>query len=347
MKNQNRKFRPPVLSIIQGIGGEGELDVCQCPLYHWCTCQGTPVCWCSGDHTKADDTNAVDAVEQSKRVVVKQSNDIEDHDEAMINTAPALEARLPVGDEDRIIKNHHCINNYEVVPTNSANNLCGIFALEISTESQLGRRLTQPEFWRIMNSPEVQEFNARKKWAHVTENFYDEQLAIILRIWGRSFPGLHNLQLGIILQGNENAYILCNNKIFPVFPGGDMEGEQGFTTVWIHNDNAQEGPGFKLNHYSGITILGEDSLDTKSSTEEASGTESGDDTEAEEKEESPEENSPDTLETGSSKEMGDGMDTDSGDESPWRVLPTSYLVAESSCTERGSDVDMTEDEWVF
>lgn len=327
MENQNRKFRPPILSIILGIGGEDELAVCQCPLHDWCTCRGTPVCRCFGDHTEAEDTNAVDAVEHSERVVAKQSNDIvthssnviEGHDEAMTSTAPALEARLTVGDEARVIENHYCVGKHLVEPTSSVDNWCGMFALEISTDSQLGKPLTQPEFWRIMTCPEMQAFNAMRNWSDITDNFHDEQLAVILRIWGRSFPGLDNLQLGIILGGTEFVFILGNNKFLLVSPGYNMEGERAFRTVWIHNDNAGQRPGCKLNHYSGIRLLGEGSSDTKSSTEEAS----GDDTEAEEREESPGENSSDTVEAESSKEMGDDMDMEGGDESPWRVLPTS------------------------
>lgn len=246
---------------------------------------------------------------------------IEDDDEATISTASAPKARLPVDDDVRIIKNHFCVGKHLVEPTNGANNCCGMFALEISTDMQLGRPLTQPEFWEIMKCPEMQEFNAKRNYVD-TDNFYDDQLAAILRIWGRSYCGLDNLQLGIILDRPNCAYIFGDDdKIFPIFPGGDVEGEHGSKTVWIHNDKAMDRHGFDLNHYSGITLLEEGSSDEKSRTEEASGTESGDGTEAEEKEESPGEDSSDTVEAESSKEMGDDMDTEDEDGSPWRVLP--------------------------
>lgn len=153
------------------------------------------------------------------------------------------------------VREHPAVGKYAVEPTSGQGRWCGAFALEISTASQLGRKLPWQQFERLYNTAEMGWFNAQRGWTN-TNLFHDEQLAQVLRMWGRT-EGLGDLRLGVIMKGVEGAYILGENNISVVSSDADAEGEQGFTTVWIHNDNAKAefGEG-AICHYSGIALLG-------------------------------------------------------------------------------------------
>lgn len=153
---------------------------------------------------------------------------------------------------ERAISRHAQVGRYRVEITSSERLWCGKFALGISTEQQLGMRLTVEDFDAVFASEESMAFNKRHGWVNVenaARNFYDEQLDFVLRAWGRRH-GLR-LQLGVV------------RDFEGVFVNGALDDEEaaecnndkgGRTTVWIHNDNAML-LGRPYNHYSGVSIL--------------------------------------------------------------------------------------------
>lgn len=204
-----------------------------------------------------------------------------------ISIAPEASIAIDIKETDATeehlnIREHPCVGRYQLELTSSFRHWCGAFALVISTFSQLGMTMTLENFWQFYRSQEMQSLNQLKGYNN-NNNFFDEQLALVLRLWGRQ-KGFGNVQLGVILEGAEFATILGDdNKFLLVSSEADMECERGFRTVWIHNDNAQHRSEAKLNHYSGITPLErsevpqhgpqgepEDSPEAKSSTEEGS-----------------------------------------------------------------------------
>lgn len=153
---------------------------------------------------------------------------------------------------DKAKGSHPTVGKYAVELTSSENKWCGKFALEISTEAQLGQRLTTERFDEIFaTSQEVRDLNSRHGWAN-HDSFYDEQLEMVLRVWARQ-GGLGRVQLGVI-QDNEAVVV----SGIPVEKKGDLEeiGGQGCRTLWVHNDNAMS-IGRPCNHYSGVKLLGD------------------------------------------------------------------------------------------
>ncbi|KUI66254.1 hypothetical protein VM1G_02056 [Cytospora mali] len=161
---------------------------------------------------------------------------------------------------EKAISTDPLAGQYRVELTSSERRWCGKFALGISTEAQLGVRMTVGEFDEIFAGGEGVAFNERNRWAN-DSNFYDEQLDFVLRVWGLR-RGLGRLQLGVV-RDFEGAFV--NSCVSDGIPwekdnDGGGAGEGGGVkpgecrTVWIHNDNAML-LGRPYNHYSGMVIL--------------------------------------------------------------------------------------------
>lgn len=160
---------------------------------------------------------------------------------------------------ERAISSHPLVGQYRVELTSSERRWCGKFALGISTEAQLGVRLTAEEFDEVFSGDEARAFNGRNGWAN-GDNFYDEQLDFVLRLWGLG-RGLGRLQLGVV-RDFEGAYV--NSCVPAGIPWGvdDGDDENGVRdvkreecrTVWVHNDNAML-LGRPCNHFSGVVVL--------------------------------------------------------------------------------------------
>lgn len=148
---------------------------------------------------------------------------------------------------DKAISNHPLVGKYRVEITSSEKRWCGKFALGISTEAQLGERLTVEAFDDMFASDEMTKFNEKNKWGN-NDDFYDEQLDLVLRLWGEK-NGIGRLQLGV-LRDFEDAFVNCT----PVEEGNEIQTDEASTTIWIHNDNAQM-LGRPCNHYSGVLLL--------------------------------------------------------------------------------------------
>lgn len=162
------------------------------------------------------------------------------------------------------------VGMYQIEETSSDGFLCGMYALEISTKKQLaGGILTPAIFDDIFRSPEMQAFNWRKGYEN-TKDFYDEQLACVLEIWGRR-EGHGRLQLGLILEGNLCYIVGAEDKMIFVESEVVMENELnlGFTTIWIHNNNVMSRESAVINHYSGVTLLETNEEQVKTEREEA------------------------------------------------------------------------------
>lgn len=150
---------------------------------------------------------------------------------------------------DKAKNNHPAVGDYSVELTGSRKKWCGKFSLEISTKAQLGERLTITAFDEIFSSEEMKIFNSQNGWTNDNE-FYEEQLDLVLRLWGRQ-RGLGRLQLGVI---RDFEGVVVNG--FPVEKKKDLErvGEEGCRTLWVHNDNAML-LGRPCNHYSGVSVM--------------------------------------------------------------------------------------------
>lgn len=148
------------------------------------------------------------------------------------------------------------VGTFRVEKTSSDDFMCGMYALEISTEKQLaGDTLTPAVFKDILRSPEMQAFNREKGYRN-RNNFHDEQLACVLGIWGRR-KRYDRLQLGLILAGGSCYIVGAEDKIICVDSESVMEKELklGFTTIWIHNNDIMSRQNAAINHYSGVTLL--------------------------------------------------------------------------------------------
>lgn len=297
MESQNHNSQSPVQPNKMADGVDNVLDLCLCAEVDFCLCTGAKECLCfdtkenesapegdafeqSGDLEQFDlvenfillDNTSVfeqyGVVQQSDSAGMSASHPIEIDDtteesdavEESISIAPeaSITVRIKKTDatEEHIdVREHPAVGRYQLEPTSGEGRWCGAFALEISTASQLGRQMTWKHFEWLYNTAEMGWFNAQRGWRN-TNLFYDEQLAKVLHMWGR-YEGLGDLRLGVIMKGVEGAYILGENNISVVSSEADMEGERGFTTVWVHNDNAKAELGeAAISHYSGITLLG-------------------------------------------------------------------------------------------
>ncbi|KAI3396782.1 hypothetical protein diail_11682 [Diaporthe ilicicola] len=172
------------------------------------------------------------------------------------------------------IEVHPCVGRHRVENTSALGLWCGAFALGISTKAQLGIELTLQDFEDAYCSEEMRDFNESQNWLDVVYNFHDEQLALVLRLWGRRH-GFDDLQLGVILQGSFCLLLGKDDKFLIVGDRSDMETEDEFKTVWIHNDNAAELCESAFNHYSGITIFEDDTDDEEDMEEEGDAVERG------------------------------------------------------------------------
>lgn len=132
-----------------------------------------------------------------------------------------------------------------------------MFALCISTYRQIGVALTPYIFRNIFRcNQEMRAFNQERGYLN-SNNFYDDQLARVLDIWGRG-RGYDKLQLGVFVDGRDPIIFGAGDKCVPVFSKEDLENERDFRTIWIHNDNAAELFQTEMSHYSGVTVLGLD-----------------------------------------------------------------------------------------
>lgn len=241
------------------------------------------------------------------------------------------------------IREHPCAGRYQIVTTPSLWNRCGVFALEISTWLQLkvDKFLTHDQFmWILQNRPEMIALNAKHGWDN-RDNFFDEQLACALRVWGR-IEGLDHLklQLGVIVEGAEFAYIIGDDKFLPVYSEAEMEGQRKFTTVWIHNDNAQELFGGRMNHYSGLRLL-DGRAEQEGGSKGEGANEEDPDTEMEQEKEEDSSTLSDgesSIEKDSDVEMAD--DEESGQETG-EEIPNDFLMSsDGENTDESGDTDV-------
>lgn len=170
-------------------------------------------------------------------------------------TAPQAHQEPPVVRRSRrgekAISHHPQVGRYRVELTSSERLWCGKFALGISTAQQLGTRLTVEEFDAIFVGEESRALNDKHGWVEsqgTASNFYDEQLDLVLRVWGRR-RGMR-LRLGVV-RDFEGVFVNGG----PMTEETDELKQDGDgTTVWVHNDNAML-LGRPFNHYSGISVL--------------------------------------------------------------------------------------------
>lgn len=124
---------------------------------------------------------------------------------------------------------------------------CGLHALALSIEAQ------QPEV-RAPTVAELREIRASEEFVQANEavdrdnenNLFVDQIALILRLWGDTI-GV-SFQLGVALENAEPMVIF---------------GEEGRTTVWIHNDNASRQEGVEYNHFSGVRMMEAETMETQ------------------------------------------------------------------------------------
>lgn len=124
---------------------------------------------------------------------------------------------------------------------------CGLHALALSIEAQ------QPEV-QTPTVAELREIQASGEFVQANEavnrdnenNLFVDQIALILRLWGDT-TGM-SFQLGVILENAEPMVIF---------------GEEGRTTIWIHNDNAARQEGVEYNHFSGVRLIEAETMETQ------------------------------------------------------------------------------------
>lgn len=161
---------------------------------------------------------------------------------------------------------HELIGQYRTEITSSQAKRCGVFSLEFSTSTQLaaaaaaadggGVTLLPAVFDELFHGEVSQAWHQKGGWTgpDYQQEFYDEQLGLVLYLWDREHGKL--LRLGVLTDGLE-PFVLP----LPVIKGESAPAPEGddravTETVWVHNDNAQLIMGRACNHYSGITILG-------------------------------------------------------------------------------------------
>ncbi|KKY31546.1 hypothetical protein UCDDA912_g08509 [Diaporthe ampelina] len=359
-------------------GGEGGAPVreCLCLFYDYCKCTGSYECFCFETKQENDATPQVDAVEErfsfedadateqsgtAEHFGVVERYDfmrgcvcgafdqygivgqcicgaIEEHPTEEHGTA--AEPTSVDSEEDPRIRDSPFVGRYRIEDTSNENLECGMYALGISTGAQLGLTLTEPDFRSVYTSPEMQAFNRAHGFENVVNNYYDEQLACVLRLWGHHV-GLGDIQLGLILEGAGCGVIQGADGKFNIFSSeADMESERGPTTTWIHNDNVQNRLGVGRSHYSGVTLLGRSEGPENVSGAET-GTEKGSVMEVGENEERGQETEvEDSVET--AMEVDDNADGGQETEDGTSAQDSSTLSEAESSTEKGSDVEMGE-----
>lgn len=292
---------------------------------HTCTCCNGCNCAspCEGFCFATRENGAVpegDAVGQSGCTetcasgAIKEGNTTEEvivvEENISISTKTSLAIDIQTG-----IREHPCVGRYQIQTTSSQWNWCGVFALGISTFWQLGKGMTADQFSYIYFHLEDMWAFMRQRDYNNVENFFDDQLAMVLRLWGR-IEGLNpNLQLGVILEDADCAYIIGeDDKFLPVSSEEEMEGERELKTVWIHNDNAQALTGGRMNHYSGIRLLDRRAEQVGGSKGEGA------------------------------KEEDPGMEMEQQTEEQSSEEDSSTLSEEESSAEKDSDVEMADDE---
>lgn len=146
------------------------------------------------------------------------------------------------------------VRRLRIEHTSAQANRCGMFALAISTYKQIGITLTPNIFRHIFcYNQEMRSFNQARGYRNLN-NFYDDQLARVLDIWGRAC-GYDTLQLGVFVEGSKPIIFGAGDKCVPLFSKEDLENERDFRTIWIHNNNAAELYQAAISHYSGVTVL--------------------------------------------------------------------------------------------
>lgn len=236
---------------------------CGCGYDGFCYCFSANTCWCFGN----PEDNAPFRL-----------GDVEEHDAVGDIDSGATEQGLS-------ILRLPGIGRLRLEDTSGEDNLCGMFALEISTEQQLGVALTPDIFWEIFrNHPEMQAFNEERNCQNLN-NFYDDQLARVLEIWGRQY-GYEKLQLGVIVEGSWPIIFGAGDKCVLVLSEEVLDNERDFKTIWIYNDNAAQLYGAGMSHYSGVTVI-ELNEEQDESSEGGGSTEEGDTTEEESATETP------------------------------------------------------------
>lgn len=144
------------------------------------------------------------------------------------------------------------VGKYRTEFTSAEGLKCGAFSLEISTRQQLdGLTLEPGTFGELFRGPTSRAWHRKMGWTgrKYAQEFHDEQLTLILYVWGRQHG--KNLQLGLVLE-SAFTYLLP----IPELDGEQVPPEDAATEkVWIHNDNAVFIRNLPCNHFSGITIL--------------------------------------------------------------------------------------------
>lgn len=160
---------------------------------------------------------------------------------------------------DAGIRGHELIGKYRTEITSSQGKRCGVFALEISTSKQLcGLTTLTPKVWdRLLRSDASRAWHEKQGWIgrDFEQEFYDEQLALVLYLWGREHG--RTLRLGVATDGLDPFVLPLPALPEEEAPEAKMKEEDGgvWETVWVHNDNAKVIMGRLCNHYSGITVL--------------------------------------------------------------------------------------------
>ncbi|SCN96432.1 uncharacterized protein FFFS_02244 [Fusarium fujikuroi] len=125
-----------------------------------------------------------------------------------------------------------------IIPTEVGNLECGFYSLVNSITSQIPQH-PPPTFQELRDIFSGPEMTSRNEAAglHNSNNLTADQVAGVLQIWGNSRN--LSLQLGVLIDGGEHLII---------------RGPENSRTIWIHNDNANEGNPDTFNHYSGVDI---------------------------------------------------------------------------------------------
>ncbi|CAH0026582.1 unnamed protein product [Clonostachys rhizophaga] len=129
------------------------------------------------------------------------------------------------------------LEGWEIIPTESQNLECGLFALVHSLEHQMPN-LPIPiisVLRDIINGPFITGRALEASVVHNTNHFTVDQIAAALMIWGDSIDTA--LQLGVIT---------------PTQPPWVVFAESGRSTLWIFSNDAEASGTATISHYSGL-----------------------------------------------------------------------------------------------
>lgn len=221
-----------------------------CQLFGYCVRTGSDHCFCMALEQEKD------ATPQAEPMSIEAEEKPSVQDNSLVNEDLTEDTSAGEGPS---IRYNRFVGMYRIETTSPLNLECGMYALEISTRAQLGQTLTEPDFRAVYATQQMEAFNRSQGHQGVVNQYHDDQLAFVLRMWAEYF-NLGDIQLGVILEGEHVDYVVilgADNDYNVVFSEEDMENVRGLTTVWIHNDNAEERFG-GMNHFSGVTLLDPD-----------------------------------------------------------------------------------------